>query len=154
MWCFCFDGRDNDHAETHTDTTDNQKELSSEAINNPDSIQGEENSKGGVQCVDQSNLTVAGKHLLVDLGRVRVERALSGDLLAGIEDQSQTHTLAQRLVLPESRVIARDGFPLVFDGLADLQQLLFDFLLSITNSLQSFASLLNVVASLDVPSDC
>lgn len=153
MWCFCFDGRDNNHAETHTDTTDNQKELSSESINNPDGIQGEEDSKGGIQSVDQSNLTVTGENLLVDLGRVRVERALSGNLLASIEDQSQTHALAERLVLPESGVVARDGFPLVFNGLTNFQQLLLDFFLGIANSLQRFASLLDVVSSLDIPSD-
>jgi hypothetical protein len=73
--------------------------------------------------------------------------------LTGIKNQSQSHTLAERLVLPESRVIARDGFLLVFDGLANLQQLFLDFLLGITNSLQSFTSPLNIVASLDIPSD-
>jgi hypothetical protein len=73
--------------------------------------------------------------------------------LTGIENQSQSHTLAERLVLPESRVIARDGFLLIFDGLANLQQLFLDFLLSITNSLQGFTSPFNIVASLDIPGD-
>jgi hypothetical protein len=78
---------------------------------------------------------------------------LSSDLLTGIENQSQGHTLAERLVLPESRVIAGDGFLLVLNGLANLQQLFLDFLLGITNSLQGFTSSLNIVASLNIPGD-
>jgi hypothetical protein len=73
--------------------------------------------------------------------------------LTGIENQSQGHTLAERLVLPESRVIAGDGFLLVLNGLANLQQLFLDFLLGITNSLQGFTSSLNIVASLNIPGD-
>ena len=78
---------------------------------------------------------------------------MSSDLLTGIENQSQSHTLAERLVLPESRVIAGDGFLLVLNGLANLQQLFLDFLLGITNSLQGFTSSLNIVASLNIPGD-
>lgn len=78
---------------------------------------------------------------------------MSGNLLAGVEDQSQTHTLAKRLILPESRVVAGDGFLFVFDGLADLQELLLDFFLGITDLLKSGAGLVDLVASLDVPVD-
>jgi hypothetical protein len=72
-------------------------------------------------------------------------------LLAGVKDQCQTHTLAKRLVLPESGVVARDGFLFVFDGLTDLQELLLYFFLSITDLGKSGAGLIDFVSSLDIP---
>jgi hypothetical protein len=150
-WCFSFNSGDNDHAETHADTTDNQEELASEAINDPHRVQCENDTEGGVEGVDEGDRSGVGKHLLVDLRRVRVQGALSSDLLTGVDDERQSHTLAQGLVLPERTVVAGDGFLFVLESLTDPQDFLLNFLFSLTDSAQSRAGLLDVVTSLEEP---
>lgn len=115
-----FNTGDNDHTDTHTDATDDQKEFSSEAVDDPHGIESEKNTKCSVQSVDEGNLAAASENLLVDLGRVRVERALASDLLTSVDNQSEEHTLAQRLVLPQSRVVSGDGLLLILNSFADL----------------------------------
>lgn len=115
-----FNTGNDDHTNTHTDTTDDEKELSSKAVDDPDGIQGEKNTKCSVQGVDEGDLAAAGENLLVDLGRVRVERALTSDLLASVDDQSEEHTLAQGLVLPQSRVVSGNSLLFILNSFADL----------------------------------
>lgn len=90
--------------------------------------------------------------LLVDGCRVRVESTLAGELLADVEDKGQNETLSNRLVLEQSRVSGADGLVLIFDGLADGQELFFNLLIGVSDSPQGSTRGFNVVVLLDVPS--
>lgn len=90
--------------------------------------------------------------LLVDGSRVRVESTLAGELLADVEDESQNETLSNRLVLEQSRVSGADGLILIGDGLADGEELFFNLVIGISDSLQGSTRGFNVVVLLDVPS--
>jgi len=60
--------RNNDHANSHAQGTDNEQELAAEAIDSPDGVGSEEDSKGSVESVDQGDGACAFEDLLVDLG--------------------------------------------------------------------------------------
>lgn len=103
-WGLSLDGCDDDHAESHTDTTDDEQEAATKAVDSPGRVEGEEDTEGGVESVDEGDGRRGLEDFLVDLGGVAVERALTSDLLTGVDDKSEHQTLADGAILPESRV--------------------------------------------------
>lgn len=49
----CFHCSNDQHAERHTDTSDDEEEATTETVNGPGRIECEQDSKGGVEGVDQ-----------------------------------------------------------------------------------------------------
>jgi hypothetical protein len=94
----------NQHAEGHTDATNDKEEATAEAVDSPSCVEREQDSEGGVESVDQCNSGRALEDFLVNLGRITVERALTSDLLAGVDDERKTETFAHGTILPEGRV--------------------------------------------------
>ena len=133
-------------------TTNDEQELPAKTVNRPSSIQGEENAKRGVQSIDQGDLVRGLEHLLVDLRRICIQCALSGDLLSSIEYEREQETFAHGSILPESGVVARDGFLLVFEGFSNHEQLVLNFLLGVAYFSECSTSGINVVALLQIPS--
>lgn len=142
-----------DHADAHADAADDEEEFAAEAVDGPGGVEGEEDAEGGVEGVDQADLGgFFAPDFLVDFGRVRVERALAGDLLARVEDEGEEETFAHGTVFPERRVGRGDGFLFEFEGFADHQDLVFDLLLRVADPAEAGACGVDVVALLDVPS--
>ena len=81
------DDGNGEHADTHPHPSDDEQELAPEAVDGPGGVEREEDAKGGVERVDERDLVAVGKDVLVDDGRVAVERALARDLLAGVDDK-------------------------------------------------------------------
>lgn len=99
-WSLRLDGGGDDHAKTHANCADDEKRLTAEAVDGPGGVEREDDAEGGVEGVDEGNLRGTGEDLLVDLGGIGVERALTGNLLAGVDDESEQQTLAHRGILP------------------------------------------------------
>lgn len=81
------------HTQAHADRANDEHPASSESVNSPCRVQREEDAEGGIERVDEVDRTLGCPHLLVDLGRVCVERALAGKLLANVENESQVESL-------------------------------------------------------------
>lgn len=95
---------DDQHAERHADTTDDEEEATAETVHSPGGVEREQDSESCVEGVDQCNSRGAFEDLLVDLGRVTVQGTLTSDLLAGVDDKCKGKTLAYGTILPEGRV--------------------------------------------------
>ena len=80
---------DDEHADAHADAADDEQELAPEAIDGPSGVQREENTKGGIERVDQRDLVAVRKDVLVDDGRVAVQRTLTCNLLARVDDEGE-----------------------------------------------------------------
>jgi hypothetical protein len=92
---------DDQHAKRHADAADDEEEAPAETVDGPGGVEREQDSEGGVESVDQGDGGGALEDFLVDLGGVAVERALAGDLLAGVDDKRKGKTLAHGRILPE-----------------------------------------------------
>jgi len=103
-WSLRLYCRDDQHAERHANATNDEEETTAEPVHSPGRIEREQDSESCVECVDQRDGRRALEDFLVDLSRIAVERALPGDLLAGVDDESETETLAHGAIFPESRV--------------------------------------------------
>ena len=145
------DDGDDEHADAHAYAADDEQELAAETVDGPGRVEREDDAKGRVQGVDERDLVAVGKHVLVDDGRVGVQRALARDLLARVDDEGEEEPLAHRAVLPEGQVAGRDGLLFELERLADDEDLVFDFLLRVAHLAQRLPRLFDVVAVLDVP---
>ena len=109
-WGLRFDESDDDHADAHADATDDEQELAAVAIDCPDCVQCEDDTKGGIEGIDQCNGGGRGEDFLVDLGAVGIQGALTGDLLSTVDHKGEQKALAYRAVFPESGVGGGDFF--------------------------------------------
>lgn len=150
-WGLRLDGGGDDHAKTHANCADDEKRLAAEAVDGPGGVEREDDAEGGVEGVDEGNLRGTGEDFLVDLGGIGVERALTGNLLTGVDDESEQQTLAHRWILPQRGVARRDGLLLELERLTDHQELVFDVLLRVADAAERGARSINIVALLDVP---
>lgn len=151
-WCLSSHSCRDQHANAHSNASDNEEELATKAINSPGSVEREDDTESSVEGVDQSDGVGAVEDLLVDDGAVRVECALTSDLLAAVDNHGDQYSLPDRLVLPQSRITTRDGFSLEFNGFTDGGDFLLDDLLGRTNASQRGARLFVVATLLNVPS--
>ena len=55
---------DDNHAHRHAQGTNDQKPLSSESVDRPSCVQGEDDTKSGIQPVDQRDLVRGEEHLV------------------------------------------------------------------------------------------
>lgn len=144
-------GSDDEHADPHTDTTNDEQELAPIAIDGPGGVEREEDGKSGVERIDERDRRRVRKHLLVDLGRVGVERALAGDLLTCVEHKGEEQALAHRAIFPERRVARGYGFFFELERFADGQDFVFDFLLRVADFAQGGAGVFDAFTVLEVP---
>lgn len=103
-WGFETDEGNDQHAHCHPQCSDDEEKLSSKSIDGPDSIEGEEDSEGGVQSINESNSACVWEDLLVNLSGVGVQSPLASELLSDIQYECEQETLSHRAVLPESRI--------------------------------------------------
>lgn len=148
---FGANGGDGEHAGCHADCAGNEQETTAKAISCPSGVEGEEDTAGGVEGVDEGDGVGVGEDLFVDNGRVGIEGSLAGDLLAGVDDEGDHETLADGLVLPQGRVGAGDCLGLELNGFADLEKLELNLLLGATDSTERPASVVLTTAVLHVP---
>jgi hypothetical protein len=142
--------RNDQHANRHTDTSNDEEKSTAETIDSPGRIEREQYPKSCIECVDQGDSRGAFENFLVNLGGVAVERALASDLLAGVDDKRKAQTLAHGFVLPQSGVGRRDGLVLELDRLADHEKFVLNILLCVSYSGQRAASTLEFPL-LDIP---
>lgn len=95
-----LDCRDDQHACRHTDTTNDKEEATAETVNSPSGIEREQDSESRIEGVDQCDSRGAFEDFLVNLSGIAVEGALTGNLLASVDDKRQTKTLAHGFILP------------------------------------------------------
>ncbi|KAI6761660.1 hypothetical protein HG531_002213 [Fusarium graminearum] len=110
--------RDDQHANSHTDGTNHENPATTKAVSSPHSVEGEQDTHSGPQCVDEVDLFGRGPDLLVDGSRVCVEGTLAGELLTDVENNSDTETLSERGVLEEC-ADTHDFFLDLFFGISD-----------------------------------
>jgi hypothetical protein len=125
--------------------------FTSEAIDRPGSIESKENTKGSIERINKSNLICVLEDLFVNDSAVAVESSLASDLLSAVDDHSEQEALADRGILPQSRVAGRNSLSLKFHGLTDGKNFILDFLIGITNTSERVAGVLDAVTMLNVP---
>lgn len=147
-----YDGNEK-HTESHTKSTDDEEEPTTVSIRDPHGIECEDDSKSGVQSVDQVDFFLAAPNLLVNGSRVGVERSLASQLLSNVDNTDENETLADGWVSEERGVTGSlDELSLEFDGGADGSQFFLDLLIRLSDLLQRLTGFLNIIVFVDVPS--
>jgi len=140
-WSSEADDGDEQHAGSHTGSTDNEQELSSEAIDCPGGVESEEDAEGSVECVDQIDCIDVLKDFGVDGGRVAVQGSLTAELLSDVDHEREYESLSDTGVLEESQVsLPRAGCSRFFESmsLANAQDFSLNLLGRRANALKHF----------------
>lgn len=145
-------GCESEHADCHSDTSYDEEEFASVAVSGPNGVQGEENTTGAINCVDEIDGIGTFVNSLVDLTGVAIECSLTSKLLTAVDNESDPETFADGGISPEGLIgTSCVGFLLVFDSFADGEKFVLDFLLSVADAHKSRARFLDLVPILDIP---